>query len=124
MNLILRVGLAIGTTVGALAFGSTGPWLDLEDYDAATYTEIKKKIIDTRCLDCHGAIDPKGNKDFSTYNSLLDSRVIFAGDPAQSLFYVSVAEGKMPKKGCKLTKEEIQMIFDWIKKGAPNDEED
>ena len=121
---LMKTGLLMGTILCVLAFGSTGPWLDLEDYDAATYTEIKKKIIDIRCLDCHGAVDPKGNKDFSSYDSLMDSGVITKGDPAESAFHVAVADGKMPKKGAKLTKEEIQMIYDWIKKGAPNDEED
>ena len=125
---LLKLGVVLLLGSSSIMADSNNQEEDQDDNDAATYTEIKKKIIDARCLDCHDSSDPKGNndpkgKDFSTYDSLMDSGVITKGDPKESTFYTSVADGKMPKKGDKLTKDETQMIFDWIKRGAPNDEE-
>jgi hypothetical protein len=49
-----------------------------------------------------------------------DGTVIAAGSSAESVLVDLAASGKMPKRGPKLTAEQIQIISDWINAGALN----
>lgn len=59
-----------------------------------------------------------------TYESLMEGSdhgpVIVPGDADDSLLVKKLVEGKMPKRGPKLTPIQIQTIKDWIDAGAPN----
>ena len=44
--------------------------------------------------------------------------VILAGNAGNSLLVELIATQKMPKKGPKLTREQIQLIVDWVNQGA------
>ena len=46
--------------------------------------------------------------------------VVTAGDAANSSLAEMVANGKMPKRGPKLTPDQVQLIVDWINQGAQN----
>jgi hypothetical protein len=46
--------------------------------------------------------------------------VIVAGSPADSVLVQMVTKGKMPKRGPKLTPEQVQTISDWVAAGALN----
>ncbi len=76
---------------------------------------------------CHQPDDPDGNVGFSSYQALLDSeglldRPIEPGFPERSGVWIQVHQQTMPKSLEKLTTEEVQAIYDWIKTGAKNDE--
>lgn len=59
-----------------------------------------------------------------TYQALMagsqDGPVITPGDASESLLVQKIASGEMPKRGPKLTPEQIQVIIDWINAGAQN----
>jgi hypothetical protein len=46
--------------------------------------------------------------------------VVTAGDAGNSLLFKLVSSGKMPKRGAKLTAEQLDVIKNWINSGAPN----
>ena len=62
--------------------------------------------------------------DMNTYETLMagsqNGPVIVPGDADDSLLIQKVTEGKMPKRGPKLTPAQIQIIIDWINAGALN----
>jgi hypothetical protein len=41
-----------------------------------------------------------------------------AGDAAKSKLVQSIQLGKMPKRGTKLTAEQVQLFTDWVNAGA------
>jgi mono/diheme cytochrome c family protein len=81
-------------------------------------------IFSGSCNDCHGGKQTKAGLDMTTYGSLMtgsfDGTVIVAGNSADSLLVQLATEGKMPKRGPKLTAEQIQTISEWIDAGALN----
>jgi hypothetical protein len=60
----------------------------------------------------------------NTYENLMagseNGPVVVPGDSAGSLLVDMISSGEMPKRGDKLTADEIQTISDWINAGAPN----
>ncbi len=81
-------------------------------------------IFANSCNECHGGRQTKGGLDIQTYESLMagsfNGPVIVAGNSADSFLVQQVVNGKMPKKGPKLTPAQIQTISDWIDAGALN----
>jgi mono/diheme cytochrome c family protein len=79
-------------------------------------------ILQASCNECHGGKQTKAGLDLKTYGSLmagsLDGPVVVAGSSADSLLVQMVEKGKMPKRGPKLTPEQVQIISDWIAAGA------
>jgi hypothetical protein len=60
--------------------------------------------------------------DMTTYAGLMagsnNGPVLTPGDSANSYLVQLAAEGKMPKRGTKLTPEQVQLIRDWVDQGA------
>jgi cytochrome c553 len=81
-------------------------------------------ILAASCGECHGGRQTKAGLDMKTYEGLMtgsfDGAVIVPGSSADSLLIQMVESGKMPKRGDKLTAEQIQVISDWIAAGALN----
>ena len=81
-------------------------------------------IFENSCIGCHGGDQTKAGLDLKTHESLMagsvNGTVIAPGSVAESLLVKLVLEGKMPKRGDKLTPEQVQMISDWIAAGALN----
>ena len=81
-------------------------------------------IFENNCLKCHGGDKTEKGLDLKTYASaMLGSQngvVIVAGNAGSSKLFMSVASGKMPKRGPKLTQQEIELIMQWINSGASN----
>jgi hypothetical protein len=46
--------------------------------------------------------------------------VVAPSDAANSRLAQMVSNGKMPKRGPKLTPDQVQLIVDWINQGAKN----
>jgi mono/diheme cytochrome c family protein len=90
----------------------------------ASFANDVMPILANSCQDCHGGKQTKAGLDLKSYDSLMagsfDGAVILAGNSAESLLVQLVVEGKMPKRGDKLTPEQIQTISDWIDAGALN----
>jgi uncharacterized membrane protein len=81
-------------------------------------------ILQNRCFNCHGGEQTKEGLNTGSYASLMagsdNGPVIVPGDAANSLLVQQLLNGKMPKRGPKLTPDQIQMIIDWINAGALN----
>jgi len=81
-------------------------------------------ILQNRCFNCHGGEQTKEGLSFLSYETLmqgsLNGLVIIPGDAANSLLAQQLLNGKMPKRGPKLTPDQVQIIIDWINAGALN----
>ena len=79
-------------------------------------------IIQQRCIRCHGGDETEEGLDMSSYAALMQGSdhgaVVIPGDAANSPFAVSVETGDMPKRGAKLTAEQVQLFKDWVNQGA------
>ncbi len=102
--------------------GSLGDTFSLED--DVTYTEIKNKIIDAKCIGCHSAARARGGVDLSSYESILaakgdSGKVVTPNQLEASTFYLEVFNGTMPPR-TPLTEEEISLVKKWIETGVKN----
>jgi uncharacterized membrane protein len=81
-------------------------------------------IFESRCVSCHGGEKTQKGLDLTSYASAIKGStrgpVIVASDSGNSLLFMNVASGKMPKSGPKLTPQEISLIMKWINEGALN----
>lgn len=89
-----------------------------------SYSQDVAPIFDSRCAKCHGSSKQDGQLDLSSFNSLMaggkTGQVIIPGNADGSKLILMVSSGKMPKKGAKLSKEQIQLLKDWVNAGAEN----
>jgi uncharacterized membrane protein len=81
-------------------------------------------ILENSCTNCHGVEQMKAGLDLRTYQGLMagssNGAVIVPGNSADSFLVQQVVNGKMPKRGSKLTPDQIKIISDWINAGATN----
>ena len=81
-------------------------------------------IFESRCINCHGGRKTEKGLDLKTYNTLMagseEGIVLIPGDSEKSSLAQLLVEGKMPKRGPKLTPSQLQMVLDWINSGAEN----
>ena len=79
-------------------------------------------LIESRCINCHGGERTQEGLDMKTHAAILagseNGPVVSPGDAANSSMAQMVIEGKMPKRGPKLTPDQVQLIVDWINQGA------
>ncbi len=81
-------------------------------------------ILNNSCNKCHGLEQIKEGLDMRTYEALMEGSfngsVITPGNADDSFLVQQVLDGEMPKRGPKLTTEQIQIIIDWVNAGAIN----
>ncbi len=81
-------------------------------------------ILRRYCLRCHGGQKTEEGLSVATYEKLMagskNGAVVIPGDPENSELIQSVVSGEMPKRGPKPTAEQIQILIDWVRQGAPN----
>jgi mono/diheme cytochrome c family protein len=81
-------------------------------------------ILAKSCSECHGGKQMKEGLDLRTYESLMagsfNGTVLVVGNSADSLLVQQLVNGKMPKRGPKLTPAQIKLISDWVDAGALN----
>lgn len=86
-----------------------------------------RPILVRACLECHGAETREAKLDLRTVSEMLrggeNGAAIMRGDPDRSLMVDLIATGQMPPgKDGKLSEQEVALIRNWIKAGAPADE--
>ncbi len=91
---------------------------------AVTFEHDVRPILKAHCTSCHGEEeDPKGGVDLRL-RRFMDKplkeggHIVVAGKPEESEMVLLVREGEMPKKGKKLTPEQIGVLERWIAQGA------
>src|SRR2546423_10477921 len=77
-----------------------------------TFEKDIRPILKEHCFDCHGEGDKlRGGVDLRLRRLMLkggdDGPVIVPGKPQKSLLFKMIYEGEMPKRGKKLTAEEV-----------------
>ena len=93
-------------------------------HNQVSYANDVRPILESRCGKCHMGDFVSEGLDMNTYESLMagsqNGPVIVPGEASDSLLIQKLVEGKMPKRGPKLTPDQIQLISSWIDAGAPN----
>jgi hypothetical protein len=84
-------------------------------------------ILESKCQDCHGEEVQEAKLDLRTLSEILrggeNGPAIVRNQPHQSLLLDLAASGQMPPEaGDKLTDHELAILRDWIKGGAPAEE--
>jgi uncharacterized membrane protein len=91
---------------------------------AVSFTNDVMPILQSRCLNCHGGDSTREGLSVASFDALMagsnNGPVVVAGDPTNSLLIQIIQEGKMPKRGPKLTPDQLQILIDWIMAGALN----
>ncbi len=81
-------------------------------------------LFNETCIKCHGGDKIEKGLDMKSYSALMAGSergaVVVPGDASSSRLAQLVENGKMPKRGPKLTSEQVQLIVDWINSGAQN----
>ena len=89
-----------------------------------TFAKDVLPIFQSRCLNCHGATNPKAGLNLSSYQSLMagsqNGADIVPGDASSSKLIQLVMQGKMPKSGPKLLPNQLQTLINWVQAGAKN----
>lgn len=89
-----------------------------------SFTNDVLPILVTSCGQCHGVREVKEGLDLTTYEAIMagsfNGPVITAGNANDSYLVQQIIDGEMPKRGPKLTAEQIQIITDWVNQGALN----
>ena len=79
-------------------------------------------LLESRCINCHGGERTQEGLDLKTHAAIMagseNGPVVTPGDAANSSLAQMVIEGKMPKRGPKLTPDQVQLLVDWINQGA------
>jgi mono/diheme cytochrome c family protein len=79
-------------------------------------------LFESRCINCHGGQRTQEGLDLKTHASVMagsdNGPVVTRGDAENSLMVELVATQKMPKRGPKLTPDQVQLISDWVNQGA------
>ncbi len=116
--------VAAPTEASAPTDEATMPATEAPATSGVSFANDVAPIFAGSCNDCHGGKQTKAGLDMTTYDSLMtgsfDGVVIVPGNSADSLLVQLVADGKMPKRGDKLTPEQVKLISDWIAAGALN----
>ena len=87
-----------------------------------SYANDIAPLLQSRCGSCHGGNQTQADLNLLSYAALMSGSengpVIIPGDATKSLLVDLVASQKMPKRGPKLTPDQVQLITDWVNQGA------
>lgn len=92
---------------------------------AGAFEKDVAPILAARCLNCHGANNPKGNLRMDTFAGIMaggdSGPFVVPGKLAASSLVERISatgDERMPKNGRPLSADEIKKITDWIDSGA------
>lgn len=109
--------------------GIPTPLTPLMEQKSFIYQDLVMPILEKKCYNCHSSIKKKGDLRLDSEEFIRiggeSGRVFTAGNPENSRLYTALMlpeddDEHMPPKGKpQPTPEEILIIHEWIKKGAP-----
>jgi len=82
-----------------------------------TFSSVSTAFFIPKCVSCHGAVEPKGLYDLSTYGTAI-TRVV-PNNSAGSVLYQRITSAT-GHHNVPITQSNKDMIRDWINQGAPN----
>jgi len=81
-------------------------------------------LLQSRCVNCHGGQKTEKGLNLNSYESVMagseNGPVVTPADAANSPLAEMVVNGKMPKRGPKLTPDQVQLIVNWINQSSQN----
>jgi hypothetical protein len=113
--------------IAAILLVSAYAIVQISSTRASSHTDISyardvRSILESRCGNCHLGEFTSADLHMDTYESLMagsqNGPVIVAGNAKESLLIKKVSTGEMPKRGPKLTPEQVQILIDWVNAGA------
>ncbi len=91
------------------------------DPNTVYFVNDVQPVINSNCAyaGCHDVVSHKEGVDLSSYDKIISTGGVKAGNPNGSELYEKISEGEMPPSG-PLAAAQQQLIYDWIKQGAKN----
>jgi hypothetical protein len=115
---------AAATDTSALAVENTPTAGTTASGASVSFATAILPMLQSRCVNCHGGQRTEHELNLNSYEGVMagseNGPVVTPGDAANSPMAELVANGKMPKRGPKLTPDQVQLIVDWINQGAQN----
>lgn len=122
----IKIGAPEGIESGPIPLPTASP--APQEPLISTFSSIKKRVFDVRCISCHSGLTPKGDLSLESLKDLLKSgreplKMEDEGDPSSSGLGIAISrqdEKRMPppSTGVPLSQMEIEVIKKWIKDGA------
>jgi len=109
-------------SVTRIAPGADAPGAPTAKEDNGALASQVKEIFRSRCLECHGPINPSAGIKVLDRELLIRRKKLVPGKPDASILYQSLIvkdETAMPKGQPPLSAEEIAAVRRWIVQGAP-----
>lgn len=84
------------------------------------FKTVFDNVLKKNCVSCHNGKHPVKNKhDFRTYDAIMAVKdLVVVGKPEDSNLYLAVKTDDMPMDNDPLTKEQKDLIYQWILDGA------
>lgn len=118
------IASATETLSPSATLAQTSAETDLVSVGVISYVNDVLPILKSRCGSCHGTNNPREGLIVTTYVGLMagskNGLVVIPNDPENSILIKQIRDGEMPKRGPKLTLEQLQILVDWILQGALN----
>jgi uncharacterized membrane protein len=115
---------AVATDTSASAVENTPTAGTTASGASVSFASEIQPLLESRCINCHGGQKTEKELNLTSYEGVMagseDGPAVIPGDAANSPMAEMVANGKMPKRGPKLTPAQVQLIVDWINQGAQN----
>ena len=122
MRASLLRSLRDGLCLLALSGGPSASLLAADATSPVYFEDQIAPLLKQRCHACHNPETQRAHLDLTSPASLLRGSdagpVIQPGDPTRSLLYELVHNGEMPRKGDRLSANEVHLIEAWIQGGA------
>lgn len=130
-TLLLVIGFAVSPTVQAKLTPDQLKRLPPAATIQVNFGKDIKPILEASCIKCHGRGRDKGHFRIDSRETMLkggeSGAAVIPGKSEESLIVELVSgldpDNVMPKKGSKLTKEQVSLLRGWIDQGAKWDSE-
>ena len=114
INLLLFVGIF---SLTSCTNDSVSDLIEPDNQNAVTYTSRVKNIMDTYCIDCHGANQASGDLALHTFANVRTAAV--NGSLLDRISRAGGTSGAMPAGGPRLSQNDINAIAHWISANYP-----
>lgn len=110
------------TDAATLTLPTTPPTTVSDSSSAVSFANDVLPILQSRCQNCHGGQRTEEDLNLLSFAAVMagskNGLVVTPGNADDSPLAESVVSQKMPKRGPKLTPDQVQLIIDWINQGA------
>ncbi len=116
----VKIKLLLFVGIGSLSSCTSNSVSDLIEPDTqttVTYTSRVKNIMDTYCINCHGANQASGDLALHTFTNVRNAAI--NGSLLDRISRAGGSSGAMPVGGPRLSQNDINAISNWINANYP-----